>query len=73
MDADVTPNILPATNEDTVGPYFPIYFEDPELMDISRLHHGLVVGPEGTPMILRKPTQTERVWPRPSSTASMWP
>ena len=53
MDADVTPNILPATNEDTVGPYFPIYFEDPELMDISRLHHGLVVGPEGTPMILR--------------------
>jgi protocatechuate 3,4-dioxygenase alpha subunit len=53
MAADVTENTLPPTNEDTVGPYFPIYFEDPELMDISRVHHGLVVKPEGTPMILR--------------------
>lgn len=53
MSAPNPANTLPATNEDTVGPYFPIYFEDSALEDISLVHHGLAVKPEGTPIILR--------------------
>lgn len=40
-------NILPITNEDTVGPYFPMHFYDCGLDDISQIHSGLTVRPEG--------------------------
>ncbi|MEM7047259.1 MAG: protocatechuate 3,4-dioxygenase subunit alpha [Pseudomonadota bacterium] len=40
-------NTLLATNEDTVGPYYPIYFADEMYEDISRIHHGVSVKPEG--------------------------
>ena len=46
-------NQLAATNEDTCGPYFPIYFEDERLADLTKLHHGLVVEPKGERIILR--------------------
>ena len=52
MMADL-PNALPATNEDTSGPYFPIYFEDPALQDLTRVHPGVVGQAEGSAIILR--------------------
>lgn len=45
-------SILP-TNEDTVGPYFPIYFDDPSREDLTRIHPGLAVAPAGAHIILR--------------------
>ncbi len=48
-----TPNRLPATNEDTTGPYYPIPFADADRMDLTRRHAGLVVAPRGTPIELR--------------------
>lgn len=53
MSQDNRVNALPPTNEDTVGPYFPIFFRDESLEDLSRVHEGLVVKPKGTPIILR--------------------
>ncbi|GAA3869603.1 hypothetical protein [Celeribacter arenosi] len=50
---DPTSNLLPATNEDTCGPYFPIYFADPALEDLTRVDPGLVGQAAGTPIILR--------------------
>lgn len=50
---DAASNLLPATNEDTSGPYFPIYFADPALEDLTRLDPGLVAQAAGTPIILR--------------------
>lgn len=47
-----TPNTLPATNEDTVGPYYPIYFADETLEDLTRVHHGLCLKPQGQPIEL---------------------
>jgi protocatechuate 3,4-dioxygenase beta subunit len=47
------PNNLPATNEDTCGPYFPIYFQMPALEDLTRLDAGVVGQAAGTPIILR--------------------
>lgn len=52
MTADL-PNALPATNEDTCGPYFPIYFADPALENLTRLDPGVVGHASGTPIILR--------------------
>jgi protocatechuate 3,4-dioxygenase beta subunit len=46
-------NVLPATNEDTSGPYFPIYFEMPHWEDLTRVGAGVVGSAEGTPIILR--------------------
>lgn len=46
-------NLLPATNEDTCGPYFPIYFADPALEDLTRVDPGLVGQAAGTPIVLR--------------------
>lgn len=48
-----TSNLLPATSEDTCGPYFPIYFADPALEDLTRVNLGLVGQAAGTPIILR--------------------
>lgn len=50
---DPVSNLLPATNEDTCGPYFPIYFADPGLEDLTRLDPGVVTQAAGTPIILR--------------------
>ena len=52
MTSDL-PNILAATNEDTSGPYFPIFFADPALEDLTRVDPGVVGQAEGTPIVLR--------------------
>ncbi|SCZ62283.1 protocatechuate 3,4-dioxygenase, alpha subunit [Epibacterium ulvae] len=44
--------LLP-TNEDTTGPYFPIYFRDESLEDLTRVDAGVVGQAKGTPIILR--------------------
>ncbi|WP_394198496.1 dioxygenase family protein [Litoreibacter albidus] len=46
-------NALPATNEDTCGPYFPIYFREPALEDLTRVDAGVVGQASGTPIVLR--------------------
>jgi protocatechuate 3,4-dioxygenase beta subunit len=50
---DAASNLLPATNEDTCGPYFPIYFADPALEDLTRFDPGVVGKAAGTAIILR--------------------
>ncbi len=47
------PNALPATNEDTIGPYFPIYFADPSLEDLTCFDPGLIGQAAGAPIVLR--------------------
>ena len=47
MTQDIRPNLLKATNEDTSGPYFPIYFQDESLEDLTVLGPGIVGGPRG--------------------------
>lgn len=51
--SDPASNHLSATNEDTCGPYFPIYFADPSLEDLTHVDAGLVGQAAGTPIILR--------------------
>lgn len=46
-------NKCPPTNEDTCGPYFPIYFGDESLEDLTRFGPGVVAGPTGQQIILR--------------------
>ncbi|KZL22145.1 Protocatechuate 3,4-dioxygenase alpha chain [Pseudovibrio axinellae] len=53
MSANDKQNMLFPTNEDTVGPYFPIYFRDERLEDLTSIHPGLIVAPEGKHIILR--------------------
>ena len=48
-----TPNALSPTNEDTCGPYFPIYFSNPDLEDLTKVNSGLSVAPMGQHIILR--------------------
>lgn len=48
-----TTDLIAPTNEDTVGPYFPIYFSDPRLEDLTRVHPGLAVAPNGRAIVLR--------------------
>lgn len=50
-DAPAT-NRLPPTNEDTVGPYFPILLDDPALHDLSRPLRGISQRPAGQPIRL---------------------
>jgi protocatechuate 3,4-dioxygenase beta subunit len=50
---DERQNLLPATNEDTSGPYFPIAFGDPSLENLTRFDVGMVGQATGTPIILR--------------------
>lgn len=52
-DASGTGNRLAPLAEDTVGPYYPYSFLDGDRSDLTRLHYGLSVGPEGTRIILR--------------------
>lgn len=51
--SDPASNLLPATNEDTCGPYFPITFADPALEDLTCIDPGLVGRASGTPIILQ--------------------
>lgn len=44
---------LPPTNEDTCGPFFPIYFRDESLEDLTRIDPGVIAKPAGQPIILR--------------------
>ncbi|MEJ8562112.1 protocatechuate 3,4-dioxygenase subunit alpha [Yoonia sp. GPGPB17] len=53
MTDDLRKNALPPTNEDTIGPYFPIYFRDKTLEDLTSLGEGVVGGPQGTQIIIR--------------------
>jgi protocatechuate 3,4-dioxygenase alpha subunit/protocatechuate 3,4-dioxygenase beta subunit len=46
-------NSLLPTNEDTCGPYFPIYFRDESLEDLTRVDPGVVSGASGEHIILR--------------------
>ncbi|MCR4520029.1 protocatechuate 3,4-dioxygenase subunit alpha [Bosea sp. 47.2.35] len=52
-DASGTTNRLAPLAEDTVGPYYPYSFIDGDRSDLTRLHHGLSVGPQGRQIILR--------------------
>lgn len=53
MTQDHGQNTLLPTNEDTCGPYFPIYFEDESLEDLTKIGPGLTGGASGTHIILR--------------------
>ncbi|WP_444996048.1 protocatechuate 3,4-dioxygenase subunit alpha [Aliikangiella sp. IMCC44359] len=44
---------LPTTGEDTIGPYYPIPFLDDDKQDLSRLHAGLCVMPQGEKICLQ--------------------
>ncbi|MES0884935.1 hypothetical protein [Roseibium sp. SCP14] len=46
-------NTLLPTNEDTCGPYFPIYFRDESLEDLTRVDPGVVGSAAGQHIILR--------------------
>ena len=52
MTQDNGSNLLKATNEDTSGPFFPIYFQDESLEDLTVLGPGIVGGPSGRHIIL---------------------
>lgn len=45
-------NTLLPTNEDTIGPYFPLSFCDPYSVDLTKVHEGLSVGPAGRRIVL---------------------
>ena len=47
------PRTLPATNEDTSGPCFPITFADPAPNDLTRVDPGGVAEAKGTPIVIR--------------------
>jgi len=45
--------LLKPTNEDTVGPYFPINFSDPLLEDLTRFESGITGQAQGVPILLK--------------------
>lgn len=45
-------NVLPATNEDTCGPYFPIAFREPAWEDLTQVSPGVLAGAAGQPILL---------------------
>lgn len=53
MTTDTARNALLPTNEDTCGPYFPIYFQDESLEDLTRTGPGVVADVNGKQIILR--------------------
>ena len=53
MKPNTQSDLLKPTNEDTVGPYFPINFSDPLLEDLSRFESGITAQPQGDPIILK--------------------
>ena len=46
-------NVLLPTNEDTTGPYYPIYFRDEGWEDLTQIHPGVIAGPKGKQILLR--------------------
>ena len=46
-------NTLLPTNEDTTGPYFPLYFSDERYEDLTHIHSGVVAGPKGQHIVLQ--------------------
>ena len=46
-------DLLPPTNEDTLGPYFPISFAEYFSADLTCIHPGLVTRPEGQEIVLK--------------------
>ncbi len=53
MTKNARDNALLPTNEDTCGPYFPIYFQDDSLEDLTRVGPGIVADVAGTQILLR--------------------
>ena len=53
MNQEHGANALAPTNEDTCGPYFPIYFRDESLEDLTRVNPGVVASASGQHIILR--------------------
>ena len=54
MNDIITPtNRLPLTNEDTVGPYYPISYDHDDRMDLTKSIIGQQLGPDGDKIILR--------------------
>ncbi len=53
MSEDASSNRLKPTLEDTLGPYYPVPFLDGERMDLTVVHPGLSIRPQGTPVVLR--------------------
>ncbi|MBT5186107.1 MAG: protocatechuate 3,4-dioxygenase subunit alpha [Kordiimonadaceae bacterium] len=50
--AEAKSNLLIATNEDTVGPYYPISLCDNDSMDLTVIRSGIVHEPEGEKIII---------------------
>lgn len=46
-------NLLPVTNEDTLGPYYPIPFCDQDSLDLTCYHPGLIYKPQGEKIIIK--------------------
>ena len=46
-------NTLLPTNEDTTGPYFPLYFSDESYEDLTHIHSGVVAAPKGQHIVLQ--------------------
>ena len=67
---DPASNLLPATNEDTCGPYFPIYFSGPALEDLTRVDPGLVAQAAGVPIIFDVDYRPYS-WPSPEVAAEV--
>ncbi len=44
---------IPITSDDSSGPYYPLSFLDDDRMDLTRVHPGLWMKPEGRPFVLR--------------------
>ena len=64
MTQDIRPNLLKATNEDTSGPYFPIYFQDESLEDLTVLGPGIVGGPRVSTLFCQGAFWTAMaIWP----------
>jgi protocatechuate 3,4-dioxygenase beta subunit len=53
MTEEIGRNTFLPTNEDTSGPYFPIYFRDESLEDLTQVDAGLVANATGKHIILR--------------------
>ncbi len=53
MKTESRHNSLLPTNEDTCGPYFPIFFRDESLEDLTCVDPGVVASPSGTHIVLR--------------------
>ena len=65
-------NRLAATNEDTSGPYFPIYFRDPSLEDLTQIAPGVLAGATGKHIILRGQVYDRHGQPATGALLEFW-